>query len=329
LVKGDVTLRENDMDAILLKSDGYPTYHLAHPIDDTLMRITHVIRGDEWFSSLPLHVELFEKLGFDLLPYAHLAPLMKSEGGKRRKLSKRKDPEAAVFYYIEKGYPKKGIIEYLLNIANSSFYDWRKQNPEKDIEEFELKLEKYNGSGALFDVVKLNDICKNYIATLTAEEVYNKALEWSKQFDEEIYSLMKENKEYCIKIFSIERMGDKVRKDLVKFEDVRNQLTIFFDELLREEEIEDISEKVSKEKQGEIFEKYLDIFDIEDSQAEWFGKIRELTDEVGIEKVGDVAMVIRVAITHKTRTPDLYEIIEVLGEEKVLERIHNYIDTVV
>jgi glutamyl-tRNA synthetase len=329
LVKGDVTLRENDMDAILLKSDGYPTYHLAHPIDDTLMRITHIIRGDEWFSSLPLHVELFEKLGLDLLPYAHLAPLMKLEDGKKRKLSKRKDPEFAVSYYIEKGYPKKGIIEYLLNIANSNFYDWRIQNPEKGIEEFELKLEKYNSSGALFDVIKLNDICKDYIATLTAGEVYGKALQWAKQFDEEIYSLMKENKEYCIKIFNIERTGDKIRKDLIKFEDVRDQLTIFFDDLLKKEEIEDISQRVSKAKQKAILEKYLNIFDVDDSQEEWFAKIRKLTEELAIEKVGDVAMVLRVAITHKTRTPDLYEIIKVLGKEKVLERIHNYIDTVI
>jgi glutamyl-tRNA synthetase len=293
------------------------------------MRITHVIRGDEWFSSLPLHVELFEKLGLDLLPYAHLAPLMKLEDGKKRKLSKRKDPEFAVSYYIEKGYPKKGIIEYLLNIANSNFYDWRIQNPEKGIEEFELKLEKYNSSGALFDVIKLNDICKDYIATLTAEEVYGKALQWAKQFDEEIYSLMKENKEYCIKIFNIERTGDKIRKDLIKFEDVRDQLTIFFDDLLKKEEIEDISQRVSKAKQKAILEKYLNIFDVDDSQEEWFAKIRKLTEELAIEKVGDVAMVLRVAITHKTRTPDLYEIIKVLGKEKVLERIHNYIDTVI
>jgi len=191
LVKGGVTLRENDMDAVLLKSDGYPTYHMAHPIDDTLMRITHVIRGDEWFSSLPLHVELFGKLGFDLLPYAHLSPLMKSEDGKRRKLSKRKDPEAAVSYYIKKGYPPKGVIEYLFNIANSNFYDWRIQNPEKDLEEFNLKLEKFNSSGALFDIVKLDDTCKNYIAKLTAKEVYDKALEWAKDNDPEIHSLLK------------------------------------------------------------------------------------------------------------------------------------------
>jgi glutamyl-tRNA synthetase len=329
LVKGGVTLRENDMDAILLKSDGYPTYHLAHPIDDTLMRITHVIRGDEWFSSLPLHVELFEKLGFDLLPYAHLSPLMKSEDGNRRKLSKRKDPEFAVSYYIEKGYPKKGILEYLLNIANSNFYDWRIQNPEKDIAEFELKLEKYNSSGALFDVVKLNNICKDYIATLTAEEVYNKALKWAKEFDKEIYSLMQENKDYCIEIFNIERTGDKIRKDLIKFEDVRGQLVIFFDSLLEKENTEDISGRVKEEVQVDILKKYLEVFDPEDTQEQWFEKIREISKEFNFEKVGDVAMVIRVAITRRTRTPDLYEIINVLGEEKVRDRVQKYIELMV
>jgi glutamyl-tRNA synthetase len=329
LVKGGVTLRENDMDAILLKSDGYPTYHLAHPIDDTLMRITHVVRGDEWFSSLPLHVELFEKLGFDLLPYAHLSPLMKSEDGNRRKLSKRKDPEFAVSYYIEKGYPKKGILEYLLNIANSNFYDWRIQNPEKDIAEFELKLEKYNSSGALFDVVKLNNICKDYIATLTAEEVYNKALKWAKEFDKEIYSLMQENKDYCIEIFNIERTGDKIRKDLIKFEDVRGQLVIFFDSLLEKENTEDISGRVKEEVQVDILKKYLEVFDPEDTQEQWFEKIREISKEFNFEKVGDVAMVIRVAITRRTRTPDLYEIINVLGEEKVRDRVQKYIELMV
>lgn len=329
LVKGGVTLRENDMDAVLLKSDGYPTYHFAHPIDDTLMRITHIIRGDEWFSSLPLHVELFDKLNLPLLPYAHLSPLMKSENGKKRKLSKRKDPEFAVSYYIEKGYPKKGIIEYLLNIANSNFYDWRIQNPEKDLDDFQLKLEKFNSSGALFDIDKLDNTCKNYIATLTAQEVYDMSLVWAEKFDEEIYSLMKENKDYCIKIFKIERTGDKIRKDLVKFEDVRDQLTIFFDELLEKEGIEEVSEKVGQKKQVEILIKYLKVFDIEDNQEEWFDKIKDIAKELGFEKVGDVAMVLRVAVTHRTRTPDLYQIMNVLGEEKVRERVQKYIDIMV
>jgi glutamyl-tRNA synthetase len=329
LIKGGVTLRENNMDAVLLKSDGYPTYHFAHPIDDTLMKITHVIRGDEWFSSLPLHVELFNKLGFDLLPYAHVSPLMKSEEGKKRKLSKRKDPEAAVSYYIERGYPKKGIIEYLLNIANSNFYDWRIQNPDKSLEEFELKFDKFNSSGALFDIVKLDNICKNYIATLSAEQVYEKALQWARDFDEEIAKLLEENKEYCIAIFNIERTGEKIRKDLVKFEDVRGQMTIFFDDLLSKEDVPDITDRVGEEDQKVILIKYLEIFEIEDSSDEWFEKIRNLARDLGSEKVGEVAMVLRVAITHRTQTPDLYQVIKVLGEEKVRERIRNYIDLMI
>jgi glutamyl-tRNA synthetase len=329
LIKGGVTLRENNMDAVLLKSDGYPTYHFAHPIDDTLMKITHVIRGDEWFSSLPLHVELFNKLGFDLLPYAHVSPLMKSEEGKKRKLSKRKDPEAAVSYYIERGYPKKGIIEYLLNIANSNFYDWRIQNPDKSLEEFELKFDKFNSSGALFDVVKLDNICKNYIATLSAEQVYEKALQWARDFDEEIAKLLEEKKEYCIAIFNIERTGEKIRKDLVKFQDVRDQMSIFFDDLLTKEDVPDITDRVGEEDQKAILTKYLEIFEIEDSSDEWFEKIRNLSKDLGFEKVGEVAMVLRVAITHRTQTPDLYQVIKVLGEEKMRERIKNYIDLMI
>jgi len=329
LIKGGVTLRENNMDAVLLKSDGYPTYHFAHPIDDTLMGITHVIRGDEWFSSLPLHVELFDKLGFDLLPYAHFTPLMKSEEGKKRKLSKRKDPEAAVSYYIERGYPREGIIEYLLNIANSNFYDWRIQNPDKNPDEFELKFDKFNSSGALFDVVKLDNICKNYIATLSAEEVYNSALQWAKDFDEEIASLLEENKEHCIAIFNIERTGEKIRKDLVKFQDVRDQMAIFFDDLLSKEGVPDITERVGEEDQKAILTKYLEIFEIGDSSDEWFDKIKNLSKDLGFEKVGDVAMVLRVAITHRTQTPDLYQVIRVLGEEKVRERIKNYLDLMI
>lgn len=329
LIKGGVTLRENNMDAVLLKSDGYPTYHFAHPIDDTLMRITHVIRGDEWFSSLPLHVELFNKLGFAILPYAHISPLMKSEDGKKRKLSKRKDPEFAVSYYIERGYPKKGILEYLFNIANSNFYDWRMQNPDKSLDEFELKFDKFNSSGALFDIVKLDGICKNYIATLSAKEVYDKAMQWARDFDEEIAELLEENKEYCIAIFNIERTGDKIRKDLVKFEDVRNQMTIFFDELLAKEDVPDVKDRVSEEDQKAILTKYLEIFDIPDSSDVWFDKIRNLSKDLGFEKVGDVAMVLRVAITHRTQTPDLYQVIKVLGEEKVRERIRNYIDLMI
>jgi len=327
LIKGNVTLRENDVDTVLLKSDGFPTYHFAHPIDDHLMQVTHVTRGDEWFASLPLHVELFKKLGFDLPQFCHFSPLMKldNEGKSKRKLSKRKDPEADVQYYIDHGYPKEGVKEYLLNVANSNFYDWKIQNPDKPSNEFVLKLEKFNKAGALFDIVKLNDMCKEYIATLTAQQVYDMALEWAEKYNQEIAELLKNNQEYCISIFNIEREGNKIRKDLVKFEDVSTQLDIFFDELLEKEPIEDISEKVSKEKQDEILKEYIQIYDINDDQTQWFEKVKVLASKLGYEKVGDVAMVLRVALTHRTKSPDLYQIMNVLGKEKVIQRLEKYI----
>lgn len=340
-VKGRVTLRENDMDAVLLKSDGFPTYHFAHPIDDTLMGVTMVTRGDEWFSSVPLHYELFAKLGFKQIPYTHISPLMKmdNDGKSKRKLSKRKDPEADVQYYIDHGYPKEGILEYLLTLANSNFYDWRVQNPNLDIDEFQLKLEKFNKAGALFDIVKLEDICKEYIASLSAEQVYEKSLDWAKKYDKQAAKLLELNKDYCINIFNIERSGSKIRKDIVKFEDSRTQLNLFFENTFEEQGYEDISSRVDKGLQKEIVEKYLAEYESTNSSTEWFEKVKEVADSLGFtsdrkeyeenkEKykgtVGDVAMVLRVAITKKTQSPDLYQVMNVLGEQKARQRLEKY-----
>lgn len=323
LIKGNVTLRENDMDAVLLKSDGYPTYHFAHPIDDTLMGITHVTRGDEWFSSVPLHVELFSKLDFKQIPYAHISPLMKLDEGKKRKLSKRKDPEAAVSYYVEKGYPKQGVLEYMLNIINSNFYDWKLQNKGLSLDDFRIRFEKFNNAGALFDVVKLNDMCKEYIATLSAEEVYKNALDWALTFDEDLASLLNENKDYCIRVLNIEREGDRIRKDIVKYEDVKDQFVIFFDNMFEQYECEDISDRVSVDLQKNIISKYINVFDISNDLDTWFGKIKEVAENLGC-KPGDVAMTIRVALTKRTRTPDLYQIIQVLGKDTVISRLNKY-----
>lgn len=328
LIKGTVTLRENDMDAILLKSDGFPTYHLAHPIDDTLMGITHVLRGDEWFSSLALHVELFEKLGMKSLPYGHFPPLMKLDDGNRRKLSKRKDPEADATYYIDRGYPIEGVKEYLLNIANSNFYDWRTQNPKSSLDDFTLRLEKFNSSGALFDIVKLETVCKDFIATLTADELYERVIEWSKKYDNEVFEILEGNKEYCVNILNIERTGERIRKDIVKYEDVRAQLEIFFDQLNTSEDYEDISERVDGNLSVKILEEYVKVLDLDDSQEVWFEKVKELASRFDV-KVGDVAMVLRIALTKKSRSPDLYQVIQVLGEEKTVERLRKYIDMMI
>ena len=328
MIKGGVTLRENDMDAVLLKSDGFPTYHFAHPIDDILMDITLVTRGDEWFSSVPLHVELFQKLGFKQIPYAHFSPLMKTDNGGKRKLSKRKDPEADVKFYIENGYPIEGVKEYLLNIANSNFYDWRIQNPTLYVDEFKVSLEKFSKSGALFDIIKLDDTCKNYIASLSAEQVYEQALAWSEMYDKELVSLLKENKDLCIKIFNIERDGPKVRKDIVKYSDIKEQLSIFFDEMFESMEYEDISERIGGDIQKKILEKYVEVFDIPDTVDIWFEGVKKLAEELGV-KAGEVAMILRVAITKRTKSPDLYQIISVLGKEKATERLEKYISKVI
>jgi len=316
------------MDAVLLKSDGFPTYHFAHPIDDILMGITLVTRGDEWFSSVPLHVELFQKLGFKQIPYAHFSPLMKTENGSKRKLSKRKDPEADVQYYISKGYPKEGVKEYLLNIANSNFYDWKIQNPGKSSEEFALRLDKFNKAGSLFDIVKLDDMCKNYIASLSAEQVYNQALTWVQEYNKEVADILKENKDYCIQIFGIEREGPKVRKDIVKYSDIKEQLTIFFDTMFENIEYEDISGIIESTKQKEILEKYLKVFEIPNSVETWFEGVKKLAEEMGV-KTGEIAMVLRVAITKKTKSPDLYQVISILGEDKVRERLEKYLGKVI
>lgn len=341
MIKGRVTLRENDMDAVLLKSDGFPTYHFAHPIDDTLMGITMVTRGEEWFASIPLHYELFKKLGFEQISYMHFSTLMKldNEGKTKRKLSKRKDPEADVQYYIENGYPNEGIVQYLLTLANSNFYDWKIQNPNAGINEFQLKLEKFNKAGALFDIVKLEDICKDYIASLCAQEVYARSLDWAKRYDEQTAKLLESNKDYCISIFNIERSGNKIRKDIVKFKDSKEQLRIFFDELFNEEGYEDISDRVDRDIQKAIVEEYINIYNPDDDNVVWFENIKKLGDRLGFcsdrkeyeanrdkykGTVGDVAMVLRVAITKKTQSPDLHQVMSVLGKEKVVQRLEKY-----
>jgi glutamyl-tRNA synthetase len=340
LIKGGVTLSENDMDSVLLKSDGFPTYHFAHPIDDSLMDISFVLRGDEWLSSQPLHMEIFKALGFKQLNYGHLSPLMKSEDGGKRKLSKRKDPEFAVSFYIEKGYPVYAVKDYLLNIANSNFTDWRRENPKMDILDFDLRLEKFNRAGTLFDIKKLEDICKEYISTLSAEEVYEEVVNWAKEFNDLVHTKLVNHKGYCISILNIEREGEKIRKDIIKWSDVNSQFEIFFEDMFKN--IQKDSMDIEKNLQIEILNSFLDTYYFGDDSYEWFRKIKDIALRNGFctdikeykkeprkynGKVGDVAMIIRVAITGKKQTPDLYQVMQVMGEDRVRERIKEYINT--
>jgi len=323
-VKGRCTFSENDMDIVLLKSDMLPTYHFAHPIDDTLMGINLIVRGFEWFPSVPIHLELFEKLNFKSIKYAHISPLMKMDGGKKRKLSKRKDPEFDSRYFLNHGYPVEGILEYFLNIMNSNFADWRKENPDKSYKDFELKLKKFNKAGALFDMVKLKDMCKEYIARLSAQELYDEIFKWAQKNDTELAKRMEENREYCIKILNIEREGDRIRKDIVKWEDVYSQFSMFFNDMYNELESERLPENISEQSAKEILDMFLDIYDENDSSEEWFGKIKNIGSNLGYARVGDVAMVLRIALTKRSKTPDLYQVMQVLGTERVEKRLRNF-----
>lgn len=337
IIKGNVDFPENDQDVVIIKGDGLPTYHFAHAVDDHLMRTTHVVRSDEWLSSVPLHLQLFTELGFKPPKYAHIAPIMKNDNGNKRKLSKRKDPEAAVSYYLEEGIPADAVKEYLLNIANSNFENWRRANKDKKIDEFEFSLNKMSVSGALFDMVKLLDIAKTIISKFNAEKVYNETLNWAKVYDEELLKLL-ENKEYALKIIGIERGNAKPRKDISKWSDVKNSIIYMYDEKFFENEGKYEFGKINdKEEINKILKLYLEkYFNIEDDKQTWFDKMKDLAEEMGYAKevkeykqnpenwkghVGDISTVLRVALTKRQQTPDLYEIMQVLGKENIEKRI--------
>ena len=335
VIKGNVDFPENDLDIVIIKADGLPTYHFAHAVDDHLMRTTHVIRSDEWLSSVPLHLQLFHELGFKTPKYAHISPIMKNENGNKRKLSKRKDPEAAVSYYKTEGIPSQAVKEYLLNIANSTFENWRRANPDKKIEEFDFQLNKMSVSGALFDMVKLLDVGKTVISKMTAEEVYNNSLKWAKEYDKTLEKML-QDKEYSLKVFGIERGNKKPRKDISKWSDVKENIEYMYDDEFKTEEYP--YQVISNRKE---IEKILDLYitkyyDENDDKQAWFDKIKELAGEMGYAKevkefkanpdmykahVGDVSTVLRVALTARTNTPDMYEIMQVLGKERVIKRL--------
>ena len=336
VIKGNVDFPENDQDIVIIKADGLPTYHFAHAIDDHLMRTTHVIRGDEWLSSVPLHLQLFHELGFIAPKYAHIAPIMKNDNGNKRKLSKRKDPEAAVAYYDEMGIPKEAVNEYLLNIANSNFENWRRANKDKSIDEFELQLNKMSVSGALFDMVKLLDVGKTVISKFTAEEVYENSLNWAQNHDKELEEML-QDKEYALKIFGIERGNKKPRKDIAKWSDVKENIEYMYDDkfLAKEQEYpyQVINEKEDVDKILDLYMK--NYYDENDDKQTWFDKIKEFAGELGYARevkefkanpesykahVGDVSTVLRVALTGRTNTPDMYEIMQVLGKESIEKR---------
>ena len=340
LVRGNIEYPENDIDHILIKSDGVPVYHFAHVVDDHLMRTTHVTRGEEWLPSTPLHVELFKKFGFKIPKYCHLGLVMKvDEEGVRRKLSKRKDPEAAVSYYHEKGIPVEAVKLYLMTIANSNFEGWMDSNPGKSIDEFKFDFKKMSKSGSLFDIEKLLNISRNYISRLTAKEVYENTLKWASEFDKEFYEILTKYKDYSINIFNIEREQKKPRKDYEAYSSIKSQVWYMYDELFNDNLEYNFDKINNSEEIKNILNEYIKLYDENDDKDTWFNKIKDVADTLGYASdmkaykenpdnykgnVADIATVIRVVLTTSRVTPDLYAIMKLLGKDRIINRFNQF-----
>ncbi len=339
MIKGKIEMPENVQDVVLLKSDGIPTYHFAHVVDDHLMRTTHIVRGDEWISSAPIHLQLFRLLGFKVPKYAHVAPIMKEENGGKRKLSKRKDPEAAVTYYAEQGYPQESVNEYMMTLANSNFEDWRRINKDEDISKFPFNLKKMSVSGALFDLVKLTDVSKNVICTMPAQRVFELSYEWAKEYNPLLASLYEQDKEKATAILNIDRENKKPRKDIAKWSDIPDYISYMYDETYNE--CYDLTGNATPSLAVRVLEEYIKVVDLSDDKDAWFSRMKEICPLVDCtpnvkeykaepEKfaghIGDVSTVIRVALTGRTNTPDLFSITSLLGEETVKARLEKALE---
>lgn len=333
LVKGKLTITENDIDHVLLKSDGIPTYHFAHAVDDHLMRTTHVVRGDEWLPTLPFHIQLFKALGFKLPKYVHIGPLMKMDGTSKRKLSKRKDPELALTYYKAEGFPVEAVYEYIMTLLNSNFEDWRRANPDAPADTFKFNAKKLNPAGSLFDYAKLTDVSKNVISRMNAEKVYSLLVEWAKEFDADFAQKLTQDADYATRILAIGRGGKKPRKDLAVWKDAKPYMGFFYDEYLEKPVFD---ERFDKAIIADALNRFLNRFDIADDANTWFEKVKEITNDMGFTTdmkaykadptafpgtVADISTFIRLAVTGKSNSPDLYTVMQILGYERTVQRI--------
>ncbi len=340
-IKGKVELPENDEDFVLLKSDGIPTYHFAHAVDDHLMRTTHVIRGDEWLSSVPKHIQLFKLLGFKPPKFCHVAPIMKLDNGAKRKISKRKDPEAAVHYFAEEGYDAKSVIEYLMTVASSEFEDWRRANPNEPREKFKFNLKKMSVSGALFDGDKLNDVSKNIVSTMNSETVVEKLTEWAKEFDPEFYDILTKDIFYTKSVFAIDRDCPKPRKDIAKWNEAKEYCAYFFDELYTPSY--EFPENIQTEDVKAFLTKYSEVYCSKDTKEEWFARIKAIAPDLGFAaetkeykankeaykgSAGDLSTILRIAVTGRRNTPDLCSIMQVLGRDECIKRLNDAISNI-
>ncbi len=342
VIRGKIEMPENIIDEVLLKSDGIPTYHFAHACDDHFMRTTHVIRGEEWISSVPKHIELFKACGYKVPKYAHTPQVLKTdeETGDKRKLSKRKDPEAAVGYFVEGGFPKESVLEYLLTLINSNFEDWRRANPKEDISKFPFNLKKMSSSGCLFDLVKLNDVSKNVISVMSAKEVYENIAAWAKVYDPEFYDIFTADPEFSTAVMNIDRENPKPRKDIARWSEVKDYVAYFFKPFYQPDYT--LPENISAADAKAIAEKYLTEFDLADDKDQWFARIKDMCEPLGFTPnvkeykknpdafkghVGDVSTVIRIALTSRRNTPDLYSIMQLLGEDEIKARLGEAIES--
>ncbi len=338
VVKGDIEMDENVADIVLLKTDGIPTYHFAHACDDTLMGTTHVVRSDEWVPSVNIHLQLFYVLGLKPPKYCHISPIMKEHNGGKRKLSKRKDPEAAVSYFTEEGYPKEAVLEYLLTLANSQYEDWRKQNKTADLHDYKFAMKNMSKSGALFDLVKLNNVSGEVISRFPAEKLYEYVLEWAQEFDKEFAQKLIDNKEKAVTFFGVDRSGNKPRKDITQWKGVAKYMDYIFSNEFEYEAIDNIE----KADQKAVLNKYATVFDVNHTKDEWFGTMKSICEELGFSPdvkaykadpsafkghVGDISTIVRVALTGRKNTPDLYSIMAILGTDEIKARINKYIET--
>ena len=342
MIRGKIEMPENVIDEVLLKSDGIPTYHFAHICDDHFMRTTHVIRAEEWLSSVPKHIAIFKACGFRVPKYAHLSQVMKldEDDGNKRKISKRKDPEAAVGYFFEAGFPKESMLEYLLTLINSNFEEWRKANPKESVFAFPFNLKKMSPSGCLFDLVKLNDVSKNVISLMDAETVYGYISQWAQKYDGDFYRVFTADPERSKAMVNIDRESNKPRKDIAKWGEVKEYFSYMFDEYYTP--AFELPENIQKQDAKAILNNYLEVYSDKDDKDAWFSKIKDLCEPLGFTPnvkeykknpelykghVGDVSTVIRLAVTSRKNTPDLCSIMQLLGQDKVNERINKVLET--
>jgi glutamyl-tRNA synthetase len=349
--RGKIEMADNDEDIVLIKSDGLPTYHFAHICDDHFMHTTHVVRAEEWLPSVPKHLQLFEAMGFEAPHYIHTPTIMIKDGDSKRKLSKRKDKVAAVSYFISAGYPVEGLNDYLMTILNSDFEMWKSQNKDKSYKDFTFKLDKMSSAGSLLDIPKLNDLSKEAIARMTGDEVLKCVLEWSKEFNKDFYDLLNKDLKYAREVFGLERdNATKIRKDIFKWEDVEPTFRYFFDENYKNElETEGYIIKTLTEEKATLtpevmvkaLEAYKTAYNEADDKDTWFARMKEVAEGLNfctnmkeykanpdayVGSIADFSSIVRMAVTNRKNTPDIYSIMQLLGKDRTIARMEDTIE---